>query len=130
MIETVSLQLAKDLKEAGFPQEWKKQCFYWTIPEFNEKEAFCRYSFFPNTESEDIKILGEFYVSPTAEEILEKIPLLIHKHTWKLDEVYIRLKAPKGYKMSFDGYEIWEENLAECAGKMWLYLKKNNLLPS
>jgi len=140
MIKTVSLELAKQLKEAGFPQE---TAFSWVKP----KEAM-EYVLWHERQltSDEVKDWDDI-AAPTAEEILDELP-------WKIEKIW---KAPNGneikdwyleiYKHDFDkkignsdkwnivyseGQVNWihlsDQSLAEAAGKMYIYLKKQGLL--
>jgi hypothetical protein len=127
-MKTTSLELSKQLKEAGFPQESTFQYSTWT----NKRGDQVR-----------LAIVGvqtdvfATYAAPTAEEILERLPEFIEGETY-----FVRLKT---YPYTWKGVKGWHvvyadlahqsmfveesnDSLAEAAGKMWLYLKENNLL--
>ena len=129
MIKTVSLDTAKKLKEAGFPQE---SHFY-----YRYHAAFSGYEI-ENQDSFVRSIMdGSFlwYAAPLADEILELLP-------WKLDfgdgllKFLVISKVQGGYQVGYqnnekhdyvDGY-IGNEYLAIATAQMWMHLKHSNLL--
>lgn len=141
MIKTTSLELSKQLKENGFPQQTQ---FKYLKP---------TREFIDSDEDTDWKILLEkgfykgeqymigsanctrIYAAPTAEEILDELPYKIEYDGDLLIWDIVRMEAPKDYwKVSYMRNDVSqiilfvEETLVEAAGKMWLYLKQNNLL--
>jgi hypothetical protein len=123
MIKTASFKLSKQLREAGFPQ---RTSFYWQ----GTTQISARLLQFPYPTDDDV------YAAPTAEEILERLPILIEKDGrtgyFKLtrydeEEQYwgISYTEQRGeiVDSSFAG-----ETIAEAAGNAWLNLKENNLL--
>lgn len=146
----VSLDLAKQLKEAGWSQHEMKVCtdgkerpcantsFYWSE---TSKGNWMIVDSLKGTIAEDI-------AAPTAEEILRRLPQSIRS-------VGLNLSAKKGEReyvlhivktnttrwrliyWDSDGLpwvapsaDFIDESLANASAQMWLYLKKNNLLPS
>lgn len=112
-MKTVSLQLATQLKEAGFPQEsyfsWiSDDDGHWHVEDSSlfSKEELQEYAF----------------AAPTAEEVLEKIPGKEFAKIWK---------SPDGHYYIPEEYNFADNlsfTLAEAAGKLYLYLKKEGLL--
>lgn len=130
MIKTTSLELSKQLKEAGFLQDtgW----FYIASDTSEGYELYFKcpnneYWFNPEREAVYHLYISDIIAAPTAEEILERLPIQIEKigfisilkfQTWWV-----------GYGQGSNEY-VHKDNevLAEAAGKMYLYLEKNNLL--
>lgn len=125
----VSLDLAKQLKEAGYPQE---SLFVWGQRKYPTSIAENKW-FDP-----DLFYLGEeglkvLCVAPTASEIGEKFGghlsidktdkgRWVTKYWW--GEEYTGLRD--GHIT--DWHMEAENNLCDSLAKMWLYLKENNLL--
>ena len=122
----VSLELAKQLKEAGYPQE---TLFYWIGIE-GEVGDLCRKGeapladFILNNDEKLKKYVPEgfCYAAPLASELGEHLKFLGNyleithwKHGWRVYD-----KDHGGFQEDF--------NLSDCLAKMWLYLKQNNLL--
>jgi len=121
-----SLELAKQLKEAGYPQE---SLFEWV----NTKGGFTKLiSVYSGDEISTEVVYGKIidrFAAPTATEIGEQLP-----------ENVMSFKAPTPSKdwicrfydytgtFEFDSYQEIEKTEADARAKMWLYLKSNNLL--
>lgn len=129
---TVSLEMAKKLKEAGWEQ---KDCsHYWT-----DKEI-CVSEFQANVS--DTKLIGlAETAAPTAEEVLrelepsievggERLYLLISDdRDWIGDESWDICYS----KDRLLGGDVWvrhKQGFAGACAKMWIHLKENNLLPT
>lgn len=119
-MNTVSLQLAQELRKAGFPQETEFWWKVWPISgaahiEFGGKEYW--------------KETGwDIWAAPTAEEILERLPIQLKTKEFlsiqKFNTYWV------GYGVGTKIYKHFDsESLAEAAGKMYLYLSKEGLLP-
>lgn len=131
---TVSLDMAKKLKKAGWPQDalfyW---CKYWETLDWEVREPEPAYT-------RD----GNQVAAPTAEEILRRLPTLIKtdgKDFWLTINKMFR-DNPMG-----EGWQVWYTNrddvsslwltteqwsnadLANASAQMWIYLKENSLLP-
>lgn len=133
-MNTTSLALSKQLKEAGFPQE---SYFWWVGDEDNHVQF--------NIANYDASETMDSFAAPTAEEILEhfpvyaKIPTAFKLDSWETWELRIHNGNNKwyvGYVCDGKGSnhvpvieERSADTLAEAAGKMWLFLKENGLLP-
>lgn len=117
-MKTVSLETAKKLKEAAFPQvaefsyikiKTRKDFKLWT-----EKEV---------TQNENAQWpipISEVYVAPTIDELLEALPAGV----WELVRTY------GGYRLDYMNEKIWyldftegDKNLPELFSAMWLWLK-------
>jgi len=132
----VSLELAKELKEAG----WKKETEFWW--EEWIKNAHTPYKSYLVREKRNIPYLEgrmEYISAPLATEILEDLPAYITQGKW--EHILKILKIEKeNYSVNYTNNEC--RSLGDCfcrqmfvdkplpnvLAKMWLYLKKNNLL--
>ena len=141
----VSLEMAKRLKEAGWEQEGT--FFHW-ICGSNAWREVQNIEVWEKIEGEwgtgrEVKDL-EHYSAPTAEEIILTLP-----KGWKFreqsQEEYISKNGDPYVKNGIIAvYYSWESqqkfpheiscgegnSLADSAAEMWLFLKKENLLPS
>jgi len=143
-MKTVSLELAKQLKEKGYPQDitFSGSYFYQgTINEIEKEEGYVLLS-----HRELLGFKGAIKIlAPTADEILERLPARItNPSTRNMDRLtfFIRGHAGDDSKQDVrDGFtlEYWtnynqplvrirDDTLADAAAKMWLYLKENDLL--
>jgi hypothetical protein len=134
-MKTTSLELSKKLKEAGFPQE----STFTYVKDFQTREyklasfqdpwhgAVTNYY---AAGRDDVD--HPMFAAPTAEEILERLPAMHKGHSltigrsgngqnWNVAYLYENWAIDNAYGFASD-------NLAEAAGKMYLYLKENNLL--
>jgi hypothetical protein len=134
MIKTVSLELAKELKEAGFPQETD---LFWA------STGVCPSGHvIPKERVPVYQIEFSAIAAPTAEEILGRLPPVI-KFMEKTDVSTIGWKRlymwmggdqfdnVRSFHIGFNDRPetaIKEINLAEAAGRMYLYLKEQDLL--
>lgn len=141
MIKTVTLETAKKLKEAGLPQE--STMWY---PKEHKLSGYRGY--FVTLEKsvsedaiEDDKYLEKDIAAPTAEEVLDELPLVLDKHCYL--KVF-RQDTPGNYNEKYwhiaynenrhtcgkPSQMAWqfETSLAEAAAKMYLYLAEKGLL--
>lgn len=118
-MKTVSLELSKQLKEAGYPQE---ASHYWCWnPNVQPNLAVNDQGHRPETGGNDM-----FCASPTADEILDQLPEL---KGWDL---LVKLYSPDWYIVYelwhgdslYESIGQWDDSLADAAAKMWLYIKK------
>jgi hypothetical protein len=144
----VSLELAKELKEAGYPQE---SLFYFNFRDVYgedwEDDAMAENpDYFDEPESlSDFKKDDEKSVSaPTASELLEQLPVLISVNStfqgnWFICSLHENCPAYGKIKheeiIDDDGNKDWftlrstgADSAVNALAKMWLYLKQNNLL--
>lgn len=111
-MRTVSFELAKQLKEAGYPQESN---FYYQNDISPELYSY-----------KGIVMNGDEIASPTADEILEQFAYC-HKAEWLLiSKDPTREKWVIDFKSKLVMFK--GDSLADAVAKMWLYLKENNLL--
>ncbi len=126
--QVVSLQLAKQLKEAGYPQD--ESLFYWyeQYKDLNTGkgniywEANHETSWFPSPGS-CVRRTGNKIAAPTVAELGEKMPIYIQTHKTNGEQ------GKKWYcshmiRKNFSN----EDTEANARAKMWLYLKKENVL--
>jgi|SRR5882672_5573428 len=131
-MKTVTAQLAAKMNNAGWQP--KKSTFWWVRHDSDFKLYY---------EGQDIPLpLKEIYAAPTAEETLERLPSEIQKdgHYYsisisktKINHFWIDYRYYSKYRIFHlkpsdlkADYGIF--SLAEAAGKMYIYLKENNLL--
>ncbi|MGZ3593433.1 MAG: hypothetical protein ACXWOL_16300 [Ktedonobacteraceae bacterium] len=121
-MKTISLELAKQLKEAGYPQV---TAFYWVITLTQDYHL----SWYDGELPQVLKERNDCYSSPSAEEILDQLPEDI-KHRGIL--IIMKSEINKTWKVSYQDVASEEEDiigfaenfLADAAAKMWLHLKK------
>lgn len=129
-ISTVSLELAKALKEKGFPQEAK---FYWN-----------RLSDCPDGTEDwnlvDFKMTTaiEVYAASTADEILDRLPQILQIEGKKY-QLFISMGVDRqsflvyAYELDYNDNAPFPirmcHSLGDAAAQMYLYLKKEGLLP-
>ena len=145
MIKTVSLETAKQLKEAGYPQGYE----------------YALLNYYKNDAGEEITSRGytdmelflggsnweKICAAPTAEDILDQLPvvidtkdprgafeLVITKHHQKQNQYGVLYTKPFLGNLHTDDQHFtleerqYNESLAESAAKMYLYLKKEELI--
>lgn len=129
---TVSLQLAKELKKAGFPQE--TQFYYQGVQKEIDNEKGYALNFKENLYShKDIINVA----APIADEILGKLPAII-KYNNLVPHLMIEKSWLRGewyWMVYFADYSVGtildgqsDLTLANAAAKMYVYLEKHNLL--
>lgn len=128
MTRTVSLETAKQLKEAGFSQD---SPFNWVeySSEYMPKVFFSEYGL---DTVRYIKICS----APTTDELLEELPITI-PYFDKQGNLGM-CKHEKGYSVYYEVENDYEkssifnvfvnESLPEALAQMWLWLKKEGLL--
>lgn len=121
----VSLELARELKEVGYPQE---SLFYWewTTP---ADEPYCGASVTTKEAKysckEDPHL--DWLAAPTATELLSELPtdndtkdlLTIHRH-WQTKEFHVEYEDTGVFQR--------DKSLPNALAKMYIYLKKEGLL--
>lgn len=133
-----SLQLSRQLKEAGVKQESQ---FYWVIndPDWNEPPTVTRRDMLVNEPPTE-----NVYSAFLAEEILDKLPHQIvplnssFYHDLHISKIwnpkvytadYVRTwSGVHSFSQSFMKHDIQDKILANALAKLYLYLKQNNLL--
>lgn len=124
-MKTVSLELSKQLKEAGYPQV---DCaFYYDVYHLGKEDQQIDFLLEKQKENEHFTSLA----SPSADEILEQLPESFngwHMHISRYDEWGIVYELWQGDALR-DTMEQTDKSLADAAAKCWLYLKEHNLLP-
>ena len=140
MIEkyVVSLDLAKKLKEAGYPQKGGGWYWYSSI-----ENALWRLMFLDEFDGEFNQDIETFLKAPLAEEILEELPKMIY---WKpavgnLNITGYRLTIKKDtfetgcYHVGYKNIDriVWAGNfrdnkLSNALARLWLWLKENGYL--
>lgn len=130
---TTSLELSQQLKEAGYPQESHFWWFKQLGTEDTSDPAFGGYDEWVLVESaaidEGYMAQDRAFASPTADEILEKLPSsIVNDYFWieKKSWGYAVHLYPHGSPDS--KHEEQGKTLADAAAKCWLYLKKEGLL--
>lgn len=134
----VDLEIAKELKENGFPQESE---FYWNIHKAgggafplddNLNKKFASYQEKVGMNA----VCYATYSTPCSDEILKELPkeitqedgifhLNIEYYTSRCEVQYQCFVSPKrDYLMNF----IEEETLPNALAKIWLYLKKEGYI--
>lgn len=147
--QVVSLELAEQLKEAGYPQVGLFNypiCFSITQQGRDYQNSFvCGITFDPNNKKDQMMDEFDSIVAPTVAELGEKLPqvLRIEGHAYGMlfsnsDSSFapeIDWKEPKRYKVWYEDlvvdeivYGFTEEKEANARAKMWLHLKKEGLL--
>lgn len=119
MIKTVTLETAKALKEAGFPQITD---LFWTEMDGSMHITEMR------------GIIHDDYAAPTSEEILEElasgIRIKAHHLYLQMGKMTDNLFTVSYRSMTDIEMDIQKdaESLPEALAAMWLYLKKEGLL--
>ena len=145
----VSLDLARQLKEAGWEQE---ESIFWLFWSDTHDEGWIEYGSIHSFDSgaKSMYKRGAVFAAPTAEEILRRLPKHLNafgqhgrltvqfglsQSQWQPCVGYIHHKS-NNWIFQGDNYQdgmmyfVDTDSLANAAAQMWLYLKKNNLLPS
>lgn len=145
-MKTVNLELSKQLKEAGYPQESAEHEYCGGHVWYHDDQIEGKFEECGSTD-----LLGKdqycnkeeltceyFIASPTADEILDKLPehvgeilkkgsggLTISKYK---DEYAVWYCSAKDRTSLFGPTLTHFGTLADAAAQMWLYLKKEGLL--
>jgi hypothetical protein len=120
----VSLDMAKKLKETGYPQE--ESLFHWLA---KGEHVLIKYFEYLVIQKEYANML---FAAPTTDELLERLP-----HCVSFDFYFEFLKRQPYYMVSYISARQ-QKNLhseqssikdpTNCLAQMWLWLKENNLL--
>lgn len=146
---TASLETSKRMKELGFPQEglfgWYE---IWSLRKtgkkmmlgkdeletyFTEKTELHRYSKYYHNDSGKYR---NYITAPTAEEILDVLPLYLKIHADKGISFTIETKGLQmwknynntGYVVAYGEYSKSGKTLVEALGKMYYFLKEQELI--
>lgn len=126
----VSLEWAKKLKEASWPQD---SLWFWVHHYIPNENRGMTWEIFERDEDDRV---NEHCAAPTAEEILRRLPSKIEKakavsvleiqslHTGGFAVYYANVHDKEISIRPCDG------SLANAAAAMYCYLSENNLLPS
>lgn len=126
-MKTVSLELAKQLKEKGYPQDTYA---VWEIGTDGNPYLEINYS---SNDADKPRL----FACPTADEILDNLPqiLKIEDKTYQLfismglDRQYFIVYAnEKDYHDNMELPIIMRKDITETLARMWIYLKENDLL--
>lgn len=136
----VSLEMAKRLAQAGWPQ---KDHFAWYIyPENPNAEPGEEANRSPDVGirwEKGWKIKLESYSAPTAEEILRHLPVSFRKNGLEyvlemnkyVDDSYgLWYTKTTASKNQRSGSYQTSRSFADAGAKLWIFLKQNNLLPA
>lgn len=124
-MKTVSLELARQLKEAKYPQEEGVRWYNRYVGNYPEKFKKYGYTEWQLLDWQKGGSEWETVVTPTTDEILDQLPSGIEIETEK-KEYYIRYSDLEHANLP----GIREAILADAIAKMWLYLKEKSLLPA
>ncbi len=139
----VSLEMARRLKEAGWPQD--NSCFYW-LRCGDGKDDF-------SVSRTDVgrNSMVESFAAPTAEELLRRLPYKINTTTRKKTSIYgemfdtftleIRVLSNRTYRIyyknkytnlgrdpSLGGFKATDILLCNSLASMFIYLSTHHLL--
>lgn len=135
MISTVSLETARALKEAGFPQ---KTLFLWAswstgTCDMDNVVEFREFLEWRKKREHGVKDqVWDAYAAPTTDELLAVLPSQLLNHTLHIG------KYDTEYEVWYEKYGIridqkiimnhYRESLPEALAQMYLWLKKEGLL--
>lgn len=134
MTTAVSVQLAKELKAAGYPQTREH-----SLMNHYHGESSSLYGYHDDSTSH----VADCYACPDVNHLLKELPDMIKKdglsygfRFWMIDVTrwtrhyccnYFVLNHGKTGQLIKEDFII-DQMPAEALGKLWLYMKKNNLL--
>lgn len=113
-MKTVSLKLAKQLKEAGYPQVGSNT---WLRRWHNQPYILNQGGSFETKDKE------AWAISPTADELYDSLPILTTTMKRKTGEYHVSLVVQ--YGDGGKGHSEQSENLADALAKMMLWLLEN-----
>lgn len=121
----VSLEHAKALKKAGWPQE--DSYLHWCHHHSNASDSLDGMVWNVYQKDDDDRV-NEWIAAPTSEEILRMLPQLVNH----FGLIIARTPDNQGWEVAYlGGYKGFREpSLANAAAAMYCYLSENNLLPS
>jgi hypothetical protein len=132
----VSLERAKELRDAGWPQSSKGSVYAW-------REDVAGWGIAQMYQDENVEWEGHIS-APTAEEILRRLPLSIERAkdgNVRVGFLCVRPVATGGWAVIYRRRtgatgrstkiaDVCADTLANAAAAMYVYLAENNLLPS
>lgn len=132
-MKTVNLELSKQLKSTGFPQDTEHSSFCYYMNNGESALLQCPEGMWP--------FENKTFASPTADEILDQLPdrivtdegMCFDLNIWS-NPSYPRWVVSYWWdedtrrESGMDNKNISDNSLADALAKMWLYLKNNNLL--
>ena len=124
--QVVDLKLSKQLKKAGYKQKglwwwvWIAEQIKWELC-----QKFYNKSFYTKDEEYLIKNRFVYYVAPTVAELGKRLPRGYESGKALSHKVYCAYSELKEEKITHTEYADTEAN---ARAKMWLYLKKEDLL--
>jgi hypothetical protein len=127
---TTSLEISKQLKEEGYPQE--AEYYYWFMEGEYQKLMPASWCLDERRQNDERYV---FYASPTADELLERLPygnIVFRRHNGK----YITCEHPSRQRSTKKGYVYTDKHFgsydsaADALAKLWIYLKQHNLIDS
>lgn len=132
-MKTVSLELSKRLKEAGYPEENSYMVWVEVFPIFNDELRLVTHAQFEqqlkgSILSDEAKKLIKYFASPTADEILKHLPEYYVIYWLGKRAVCRDAREFDDEFPSEDMHYFQGESLADAAARMYLYLKKQGLL--
>lgn len=132
----VNLKLAEELKEARYPQDGS--LFYWVRVNNDDSKLWPKEYEDITENGQTVHVVDSYMIergvvisAPTAEEILKELPRFIHH---EIDGAREKLKITKSgvkelpYWVGYEVYEMAGKSLADSAAKMWLFLRRNELV--
>lgn len=133
----VSLETAKKLKAAGFPQEKAEYVWVHTFPVFNDSDRLATRKEFQSRLdlsllSTDARKLPEYSAAPTAQEIADElesnnegVPITLNiggtSYNW---EIIHKTYAHIGGMTNPNGLTAKADTMAEALAALWLKLKE------
>lgn len=126
----VSLDLAKQLKEAGYPQEGT--LFYWAKNPVTQKYDVIYYENRNQLKADFVDDRYDLTAAPLASELGEQLPRVLEidgEKRWLTVSVHddpINLWCV--FYNNASGIKFYEATEADARAKMWLYLKEEGLL--
>ena len=133
----ITLETAKKLKEAGFPQKNKEYYYYQS---YNNKDIawLSHHSLQDKCDAIEVYRDGlydepiKLYAVPTLEELLAEMPDTIGNiykfHLIKLSDKYITTYLDKNFNAWKFEYESQRTDPSEAVANLWLKLKQEGLV--
>ena len=127
--QQVSLELSKQLKEAGYKQEG----LWWWVNFFNKDKNSWEIISEIRIKLNSIRKECIFNVASTVAELGERLPQFYYtkkaKEGWRVMEEQTSLACKDTWlKATSKQKGIFADTEADARAKMWLYLKKEGLL--